>query len=322
MSDVFEQVTNMDFFYGASQVGWLDNLHPEYHVQEGVEKSSQEFYPMDVTSEMYRGQNDEGVAFLGAISTKFIDSRFPVDAQFVDFNTSVGTQYTDLAQAEHVFGKRSKLLPLAQAMDIRLDSREDPDGTRSFAALLLADPKDINDRLELLGVADRTFVEYPEGRFDSFTFLRCLAQPAPELPLAAEPMVAVHDRAFHLLGHLITSPEVLQRIANKSRTLLETFATADAVIGGRPYYEFDGDEPSRYFQARKAMADFMGQLDFNLPNISFLFANGDTADLQKRVAFNLSELQIADKAETDRLAADTITWVAQLTKRVSSNSQL
>ncbi len=308
-------IEQLAFSSGQSDVGHLNKYHPVNLREEGDDhRANSVLTPLNSTIEYYRGADAENVDHIGVVATKFTDAGIPNERQFVDVSAGIASNgYVELSMANASFGPHGELAPLAKALGLAF-SAEEVDDKKIYKVVMLERPEDINSRLEALGINDRRFVGFAQGVFDVQTYLQHLTKH--EIPMGMPDVTAVHDRAFHLLGHVMVVPEVLDFIAAKSADLLSGFKAAEAALGGRPLDMFDGDELKNYYKARDVMRTFVSKLDYDLPNLSLRYTGDSTKDWTT-ARYHLRELGIDDK-QLEVMATKTVDWVASLRHRAAS----
>ncbi len=308
---------DFQFVGGESIVARMSRLHPDHpdHPFSNEDSSYRNPIPVNGTVEYLEGEV-EGKIRLGAVATKWLKPDLDADRQMINiFESSAGGRYADLYQAEHFFGgSNERLGAIVSALGLGFEKESNKDKTQ-IKAILPGPADDINDRLKLLGITDREFVDFDSGRFGSREFMRLLADH--KLPIAKDGPDAIHDRAFHLVGHVLMSPTLLDFLATKAKTVLSEFEKAERVIGGRPFYEFDGDEPSKYYHSKKALGDLMGKIDFNVPSISFVLSRQDS-DETRMLDHYLSELGVESDQQRGNIVTETLEWLDTLNTRAEN----
>ena len=318
--------STFEFTGGQSEVGELSPQHPNYISSEEVYNNGiyrERMRPVNATLEIYRS---EAEGKLGVISTRFIDKSVGIDKQFADVigSQAAGT-YVELCMIEAAVGEESETRVIAEAIGIDFRG-EDTEEARSIAATTLEKADDINLRLAELGIVDRKVADFEANAFSAMDYMEALSKG--EIIIAKEGRSAIHDRLFHLMGHALISPEVFALLREKGTNLKNAHQEAIDIIGGRPFYEFDGDEPRQFYETKKAVGDFMGNIDFDIPNISFILGRAEDENTRPYIQHRLNELLDGydNRGHTVEdytgLVEGTLEWTTALKLRAAETQKL
>lgn len=301
---------DFEFIGGQSSVGRLSHNHPD---NRHPRQSGHNIYPNDVTIEIYENKTHDT---LGVVATRHLLPELSEQEQYTDaYSGGAANMYAELGFIGAVLSGNSQTKRINDALGLSLVTEEGLE-SREITVTTPNSINSINHRLKSLGIEDRKFVDFDGSIFGAKDYISRLANG--EIPVASEGMSAFHDRAFHLIGHVLISPELFEILKTRAGNLLSTLNQVEETIGNKLPYELSGDESRNLYIAKEALGKFMTKLDFDIPNISSALASPRDEQTERRVRHHINELlnnydeQGTEKEDTSHLVDSTYSWVAKL----------